>query len=218
MPHADAEPRTVVHLVRHGEVENPGRILYGRLPGYSLSELGRRMAGLVAAHLADRDVTHVVSSPLERARETAAPIAEAHGLPVEVDERVLEAGNLFEGLAVAGGKGLLRHPRLLLRTYNPMRPSWGEPYVDLAARMSLAIGDARRAAAGHEAVLVSHQAPIWLVRRAVEDRRLAHDPRRRRCTLASVTSLTYLGEDLLSVAYAEPAAELLPLARSGAGA
>jgi broad specificity phosphatase PhoE len=214
----DERPRTVVHLVRHGEVENPGGVLYGRLPGYSLSALGHRMAELVAAHLADRDVTHVVSSPLERARETAAPIAAAHGLPVATDERVLEAENLFQGLAVAGGKGLLRHPGMLLRAYNPLRPSWGEPYTELAARMALAVDDARRAAEGHEAVLVSHQAPIWLLRLSLEGRRLAHDPRRRRCTLASVTSLTWLGEELLSVAYAEPAAELLPMARAGAGA
>jgi broad specificity phosphatase PhoE len=210
--------RTVVHLLRHGEVHNPERILYGRLPGYHLSTLGRQMALLAATHLADHDITHVISSPLERARETAAPVAEMHGLPVALDERVIEAANVFEGLPVAGGKGLLKHPALLRKVWNPLRPSWGEPYVELAARMRAAITDARELAAGHEAVIVSHQAPIWTVRCSYEGRRYLHDPRKRECTLASLTSLTWLGDELLSVSYSEPAASLLPQAQPGAGA
>lgn len=214
-PEAD---RTVVHLVRHGEVHNPDRILYGRMPEFHLSELGRRMADLVAAHLVDHDVTHVISSPLERARETAAPIAEAHGLEVEIDERALEAENAFEGRAVAGGKGIFRDPKMWKLMVNPMRPSWGEPYVDLASRMQAAVDAARDLARGHEAVIVSHQAPIWMLRLAIEGRRFVHDPRKRQCTLASLTSLTYRGDELESLAYSEPAAELLPFAHSGAGA
>ncbi len=210
--------RTVVHLVRHGEVHNPDRVLYGRLPEFHLSTLGRDMAELVATHLADHDVTHVISSPLERARETAAPIAAAHDLEVELDARVLEAENAFEGRAVAGGKGIFRDPKMWRLMVNPMRPSWGEPYADLATRMQAAVDDARELARGHEAVLVSHQAPIWMLRLAIEGRRFVHDPRRRECTLASLTSLTYRGEELESLAYSEPAASLLPQAQAGAGA
>jgi broad specificity phosphatase PhoE len=211
-------PRTVVHLLRHGEVFNPHRILYGRLPGYHLSDLGRRMADLAAEHLGDHDVVHVVSSPLERARETAAPVAEAHGLEVHVDERVVEAGNAFQGLQVAGGKGFLRHPRMIPKMLNPFRPSWGEPYVELVERMRRAIVDAREAARGHEAVIVSHQAPIWMIRLATEGRPLVHNPTRRECSLASHTSLTFLGDELLSLSYSEPASSLLPQAQPGAGA
>jgi broad specificity phosphatase PhoE len=210
--------RTVVHLLRHGEVHNPHRILYGRLPGYHLSALGRRMADLAAEHLADHDVSHVVSSPLERARETAAPIAEAHAVEVQLDERVLEAGNEFEGLPVAGGRGLLRHPRLWPKMLNPLRPSWGEPYTEVVERMRAAIVDARDAARGHEAVIVTHQAPIWMIRLATEGRPLAHNPARRQCSLASLTSFTFLGDELLSLSYSEPAASLLPQAQPGAGA
>ncbi|MCA0321434.1 MAG: histidine phosphatase family protein [Actinobacteria bacterium] len=214
-----ADPqRTVVHLLRHGEVHNPHHVLYGRLPGYHLSALGRRMADLAAEHLADHDVVHVVSSPLERARETAAPVAEAHGLDTTVDARVVEAGNAFEGLPVAGGRGLLRHPRLWPKMLNPLRPSWGEPYTEIVERMRAAIVDARAAARGHEAVVVSHQAPIWMIRLATEGRPLVHNPARRECTLASLTSLTFLGDELLSLSYSEPAASLLPQAQSGAGA
>lgn len=218
MTPAPTADRTVVHLVRHGEVHNPDRILYGRLPEFHLSELGRRMADLVATHLADHDITHVVSSPLERARETAAPIAEAHGVEVGLDERALEAENAFEGRAVAGGTGIFRDPRMWRLMVNPMRPSWGEPYVDLATRMQAAVDDARDRARGREAVIVSHQAPIWMLRLAIEGRRFVHDPRRRQCTLASLTSLTYRGDELESLAYSEPAASLLPFAHSGAGA
>jgi broad specificity phosphatase PhoE len=210
--------RTVVHLLRHGEVHNPHRLLYGRMQGYHLSALGRRMADLAADHLGDHDVTHVVSSPLERARETAAPIAASHGLEVVLDERVIEAGNDFEGLPVAGGAGLLRHPRLYPKMLNPFRPSWGEPYVRIVERMRAAIVDARAEARGHEAVIVSHQAPIWMIRLATEGRPLAHNPARRECALASLTSFTFLDDELLSLSYSEPAAALLDQAQPGAGA
>lgn len=217
-PASDAIDRTVVHLVRHGEVHNPDRILYGRLADFHLSDLGREMADLVATHLADHDITHVISSPLERARETAAPIAASHDLEIELDERALEAENAFEGRAVAGGRGIFRDPKMWKLMVNPMRPSWGEPYVQLAERMQAAVDAARDLARGHEAVIVSHQAPIWMLRLAIEGRRFVHDPRKRECTLASLTSLTYRGDELESLAYSEPAAALLPLAHSGAGA
>lgn len=216
---ATAPPqRTTVHLLRHGEVHNPGRVLYGRLDGFHLSELGRRMADLAAEHLADHDVVHVVSSPLERARETAAPVAAAHGLDITVDERVLESENRFEGLPVAGGQGLLRHPRMWPLLLNPLRPSWGEPYAQVVTRMRDAVVDARAAARGHEAVIVSHQSPIWLLRLATEGRSLVHNPAARECSLASLTSFTFLGDELVELAYCEPAASLLPRAQKGAGA
>ena len=75
--------------------------------------------------------------------------------------------------------------------------------------MRLAMRDAAEAAAGHEAVIVSHQLPIWMARCDAEGRRLVHDPRKRKCTLASVTSFTYIDARVTSVSYREPAAELL---------
>ena len=201
---------TVVHVMRHGEVENPEGVLYGRLPGYHLSELGRRMADRVAEHLAERDITHVVASPLERAQETAAPIGKAHGLDVAVDERLIEAANAFQGKTFGVGDGALRRPANWRHLTNPFRPSWGEPYIDQVVRMMGALGAARDAARGHEAVCVSHQLPIWIVRSFVERRRLWHDPRKRQCTLASLTSFTYRGDKIVSVGYSEPARDLVP--------
>jgi broad specificity phosphatase PhoE len=213
---------TTVHLVRHGEVFNPEGVLYGRLPDYHLSDRGLAMAELVADHLAGRDVAAVISSPMERAQETAAPIAQRHGLAVTLDDDLIEAGNYFQGLAFGVGDGSLRHPRHWPRLVNPFRPSWGEPYSEVVARMMRAVtaglACARAAGPGREAVLVSHQLPVWVTRLHLEHRRLWHDPRRRECSLCSVTSLTYDGDRLTAISYAEPAAALLPGAGTVAGA
>jgi broad specificity phosphatase PhoE len=210
--------RTVVHLLRHGEVHNPRRILYGRLPGYRLSALGERMAERTAEFFAARDVVRVVSSPLERARQTAEPVAKEFGLVVELDERIIESENVFEGKAVSGGDGVLKDPRLWWYLRNPFRPSWGEPYTRVALRMHAAAEVAREAVRGHEGVLVSHQLPLWVARLSAEHRHLWHDPRRRQCSLASVTSFDYDGDRLVSIGYAEPAADLLPQADRVPGA
>jgi broad specificity phosphatase PhoE len=194
---------TVVHLVRHGEVANPGGVLYGRIPGFALSENGKLMAKAAADFLARRDVTVLRSSPLERAQQTAEPIAAQLGLQVEVDERLVESWNLFEGQRVSVA-GLFRSPSHLLWLRNPFRPSWGEPYQQVAARVLAAAAAAAAAAGGHEAVCVSHQLPIWVTRRSAEGRRLWHDPRRRQCALGSVTSLKFVGGVVTSVSYAEP--------------
>ena len=213
-----------IPLMRHGEVHNPTGVLYGRLPGYHLSERGQQMAERVAAYLAGdlgsprRDVTVLVASPLQRAQETVAPLAAALDLPVTTDEGLLEAENRFEGLTFGVGDGSLRHPRHWPLLVNPFRPSWGEPYRQQVARVLGVVDRAREAARGHEAVLVSHQLPIWVTRLALEDRRLWHDPRRRQCSLASLTSLVYEDDRLVRVGYTEPAADLLPGASAVAGA
>ncbi len=210
--------RTVVHLLRHGEVHNPDGVLYGRLDGYHLSDLGRAMARTVADHLSDHDVTHVVASSLLRAQDTAAPVAAAHGIPISTDDRVIEAGNSFEGQRVGAMHPRdFVHPRHWSKLVNPLRPSWGEAYAEIAERMSAAIADARSAARGHEAVIVSHQLPIWTARNALMGKRLWHDPRKRECRLASLTTLTYAGDGLESLTYSEPAASLLAQSRGGTG-
>lgn len=215
---------TTVHLLRHGEVHNPTGVLYGRLDGYHLSERGVAMAERIAAHLAGtgpdgaprRDVVHVVASPLHRAQETAAPIAAAFGLEVVVDPRLIEAANHFEGLEFGVGDGSLRRPAHWRFLWNPFRPSWGEAYREQVARMLAGLTAARDAALGHEAVVVSHQLPIWVARQALEGKRLWHDPRRRQCSLASLTSVTWV-DDRVRIAYTEPALDLLPDAPSVAG-
>ena len=199
--------RTVVHLLRHGEVHNPDGILYGRIPGFRLSEDGRQMALDAAQALKGRDVTEVVASPLQRAQETAEPIASVFGLAITTDERLIESENHFEGTTFGVGDGALKNPANWPYLWNPFRPSWGEDYLAVARRMLHSVEDVRDRNLGHEAVCVSHQLPIWTLRRYVEGRRLWHRPDRRQCGLASLTSLVYDGEDLRQVTYSEPAGE-----------
>jgi broad specificity phosphatase PhoE len=202
---------TIVHLLRHGEVHNPEGVLYGRRDGYHLSDLGQEMAKRVAKTLGDRDITHLRTSPLERAQETAAPLAAIRELTPVIDPRVIESSNVFEGKRFGVGDGALRKPSTWVHLWNPWKPSWGEPYKEVVARMMAAVYDARDAAAGHEAVVVSHQLPIWITRLACEKKSFLHDPRRRQCTLCSVTSLHFSGEDLTQVSYSEPAGDLIPV-------
>lgn len=213
--------KTTVHVLRHGEVHNPSKILYGRLPGFHLSELGKQMAKADAEALAHNDITHVVASPLERAQETAEPIAAQFGLEIATDTRLIESANFFEGKNVSVGDGSFRNPRNWWVLRDPVTPSWGEPYLVIAQRMFAALQAARVAAEGHEAVCVSHQLPVWTLRRYVEKKRLWHDPRRRQCGLASLTSFRFEGARVVGVDYSEPAAHLVALspgARTAKGA
>ncbi|NHU84655.1 histidine phosphatase family protein [Kocuria sp. JC486] len=225
MPSANPTPASAasvtVHLLRHGQVHNPDRIVYGRLPEFHLSELGHKMAEEAAAALAQRRehgarLVYLASSPLTRTLETAAPVASALDLEVHPDERLIEPRNHFEGLHVDRGQlSKMSHwPHMI----NPFRPSWGEPYRQQVARMADVVVDAGRRAVeiggdGAEAVLVSHQLPIWMARRSAEGKFLPHDPRARECNLASLTSLVF--DDVNAglrprVVYSEPAAHLYP--------
>ncbi|GGK97310.1 histidine phosphatase family protein [Mangrovihabitans endophyticus] len=212
---------TTVHVLRHGEVHNPTKILYGRLPGFHLSELGRQMAKAAAQALADRDVTHVVASPLERAQETAEPISAQFGIETDSDVRLIESANYFEGKRVSAGDGAFGNPRHWWVLRDPITPSWGEAYLVIAQRMFAALQAARVVAEGHEAVCVSHQLPIWTLRRYAEHKRLWHDPRRRQCGLASLTSFRFEDARIVGIDYSEPAAHLVatsPSARTAKGA
>lgn len=201
-----------VHLVRHGEVDNPEKILYGRQPGWRLSERGRDMAQVLGEWSKSVDLGALHVSPLQRAQETAAPIAEAHDIDITTDERLIEASNIFEGKPFGIGDGALRHPSAWLHLWNPWRPSWGEPYIEQITRMMAAIFAAHEAAGEKDAICVSHQLPIWIVRSAIESRHLIHDPRKRQCTLASVTTVHFDDENMISgVSYSEPARHLLPV-------
>ena len=200
-----------VHVLRHGEVENPEKILYGRQPGWRLSARGQEMAKVVADWSKDLDLGAIHASPLQRAQETAAPIASANNLEIVTDPKLIEAANVFEGKKFELGSGVLKHPSSWWHLRNPAKPSWGEPYTEQIERMLAAVFAARDAANGKDALVVSHQLPIWILRSAIEGRRLLHDPRKRICTLASVTSLHLDDEGMINgVSYSEPAKHLLP--------
>ena len=202
-------PASRIHLVRHGEVFNPQRLLYGRLPEFGLSERGHQMAAAAASHLIQReaDVTRLISSPLQRTRESALPLERAYGLKIQVEPRIIEPWNVFEGLPVPP-RALLRRPDLIRHLWNPNRPSWGEPYREIADRMRAAVTEAAVTTPEGEVVMVSHQLPIWILYLDSLNRRLPHLPRNRRCELSSVTSFELADSGLVPVDYAVPHAEL----------
>ncbi|GAA1521724.1 broad specificity phosphatase PhoE [Agromyces terreus] len=203
-------PAEQIHLVRHGEVFNPQGVLYGRLPGYGLSDLGRQMAQSAADLLvsAGRPVTGLVASPLQRTQQSAEPMTAAFGLEPELDERVIEPENRFEGKRMTGPGGALGDVRNWRFLVNPWEPSWGEAFGSIARRMLAAADDAWASVDSGDVVIVSHQLPIWMVHRRLAGLSLAHDPRRRRCALSSITTLERRGDRFVEVDYRDPAAGL----------
>ncbi|HEY4224700.1 MAG TPA: histidine phosphatase family protein [Pseudolysinimonas sp.] len=207
-------PADLIHLVRHGEVFNPSGVLYGRLPEFHLSERGRQMAELAARSMSGRPIARVTASPLTRTRESAQPWLDAFHLELGIDDRLIEPSNTFEGTNIR--RALRANPLLLRRLINPWKPSWGEPFVSIAARMMAAVAGAHDSVERGEVVLVSHQLPIWMVARTVQGKPLATDPRHRRCSLSSITTVAWdpdAGVDsagaFAEVDYQEPAAALL---------
>ncbi|RWR24832.1 histidine phosphatase family protein [Agrococcus lahaulensis] len=208
-------PARRLHLVRHGEVHNPDRVLYGRMPGFVLSARGHRMAALAAEHLATgpsaRRVVRLAGSPLERAQQSAQPWAESFGLDVRTERRIIEPTNCFEGKTFEAS-GALRHPTSWPLLRNPFRPSWGEPYRAIAQRVIAAMEDAWDELAESDddgdIVFVSHQSPIWMAHLQLAGKPLWHDPRSRRCQLSSITSFARIDGRFTEIDYAEPAASV----------
>lgn len=201
-------PADLLHFVRHGEVENPDRILYGRLDGFGLSHKGRQMAARTASALATRPVSRILSSPLQRAVESAEPLANTVGLPVEIDERLNEGLNRFQGSRLTLGR-VLTDPSVWGLLRNPWRPSWGEPYKEISDRMLSVAEDAWNSVSEGEVVLVSHQIAIWIFHRTAAGIPLPHLPNQRRCSLSSVTSYRKVGTKWKEESYREPAADLM---------
>lgn len=198
----------LLHLVRHGEVYNPERVLYGRLPGFGLSERGHSMAEAAALEIAasDRAVVKLIASPLQRAQESARPIASALSLEVATDERIIEPTNYFEGMVNSGEHSAFKNPRHWYKLVNPLRPSWGEPYRQIAARMREAMDDAWEATRGGDIVMVLHQSPIWMAHLDIAGKSLVHSPTSRRCELSSITTFEKRAGRWFEVGYRTPAA------------
>ncbi|CAN5530638.1 histidine phosphatase family protein [soil metagenome] len=205
-------PADLIHLVRHGEVHNPEGVLYGRIEGFHLSKRGHAMAELAAASMVGRPINALYASPLQRTQESAAPWVSHFGLDIATDPRLIEPSNQFEGYNIR--RELKRRPWLARYLINPTKPSWGEPFVSIRNRMMAAVADIHQATESGEAVIVSHQLPIWMVARTVQHRRLASDPRTRRCSLSSITTIAWQDSadgtgEFVEVDYQEPAKELL---------
>jgi broad specificity phosphatase PhoE len=202
-------PANRLHFVRHGEVFNPEGVLYERIPGFRLSELGHQMAQAAAKQLAaeNRQISRLFASPLQRAQESAAPLSKEFGLEIEHEPRVIEPWNKFAGYRM-GGRALMKKPSLALHLYNPQKPSWGEPYREIAQRMTEAALSAWSSVDSGDVVFVSHQLPIWMLYRSSQGLALPHDPKNRRCSLSSITSFEVVDGKLVEVGYREPGLDL----------
>lgn len=199
-----------LHLVRHGEVHNPDRVLYGRIPGFRLSDRGHRMAEAAALELAgsDRVISKLYSSPLERAQQSAQPISQALGLDPHIEERIIEPTNWFEGKVNHGPGAEFKKPQNWHKFWNPFRPSWGEPYRQVANRVRAAMDAAWEQDGPGDIVMVSHQSPIWMAHLDITGKRLFHNPAKRRCELSSITSFEKRGGRWYEVDYRTPASDL----------
>ena len=184
-------------------------MLYGRLPNFALTALGRQMAEASANELASTgsNYTKLVSSPLLRTLQSARPISEALNLSVSTQDLIIEPTNIFEGKKV-GLATVSANPAYLLKLYNPFQPSWGEPYKQIVSRMTEALRRAWDETSGGEVVMVSHQLPIWALHLAASGKPLWHDPRSRRCDLSSITSFEFKNDKLVEVDYRDPAKSL----------
>lgn len=189
-----------VHLIRHGQVENPKGVIYGRLPGYHLSERGIRQARAAAQHLKDADLVTIWASPLERAQETAAEVAKPHGLEVVTDDRLIESGNTFEGVGRTVWH-LFSNPAHWWRFRNPLKPSWGESFAEIRVRMMSAITEAAAGAEGRELAIVSHQTPVIVARLALAKRRVPPWLGGAPCETGSVSTLVLEDGVVLSASY-----------------
>ena len=201
----------LVHVCRHGLVHNPSKVLYSRLPGFHLSDEGRAMASRLGDHFADVPVAHLRVSPLERARETMAPIARRHpDVSVVIDWRLIEADSRMQGQAKGPASlGLVRPANW---RYFLQPDGWGEGFQPMAARVLSAIADAAvLVGPGGQAVLVSHQAPIWAARRFAEHKSLLNIPATRQCALASVTTFAVTPDATISFHSYEDVARLTGL-------
>ncbi len=204
-------PANRVHLIRHGEVHNPDGVIYGRLPHFALSEAGHQMAAAAAADLKDRKVklAALYASPLLRTRESAEHVQELYGFEPQIDDRLIEPYNIFQGKKPSA-KTIALRPHLAFHLRNPLTPSWGEPYVAIVARMMDAINDISKAVDGTDVAIVTHQLPIWMVHRHLEGARLQHNPSKRRCALSSITTIERTSDgNWVEIDYRNPASSII---------
>lgn len=190
---------TLVHLVRHAEVQNPDNIWYGRLEGFPLSERGFRQAAAVGEWFSSRDLVAVYSSPLQRALQTAEAIAHHHDLEVTEEPDIIESMTRLEGKP--GDLRLFRNPLRIFYFLNPFRPTWGEKFSNTRTRMVRAIEKMRANHPEAEVAAVSHMTPIQIARLAFEKDPTSPWRQRVPAGRASVTTLVFEDEGFVEARY-----------------
>ncbi len=182
---------SVVHLVRHGEVENPDELVYADLAGFGLSEVGRRQATWASTHLSAHPIGAVYASPLDRARETALVVAFPHGLQPLVLPEVTEWALMSRWAGLPWADLPIHFPGELAAYLNdPLNLDFApESVTELAHRIGRAVDALADRHPEQEVVVVSHQDPIQAARLQLTGQdlgRLHHD-KPRHCEVISLS-------------------------------
>lgn len=196
-------PADRLHFVRHAQVINPEGVIYERIPGYGITDKGHQMARAAAEMANSLNISAFYTSPLQRAKESAAPWQELYGVTPVEENRVIENWNKFAGLKI-DAKTLLRRPQLIINFHDPFKPSWSEPYVEIQQRMLAAAKDAWENTDGGDVVFVSHQLPIVMLQRTAQGLSLPHYPKDRKCELSSISSFEFVDDRLVMLDYVVP--------------
>jgi probable phosphomutase (TIGR03848 family) len=154
-------PPTLILLVRHGQTSTTGKLLPGRAPGLHLAEVGHAQALAAAQRIAElKTVDAIYASPLERARETAAPIGVARGQKVRIERGLLECD--FGDWTGAELKSLMKLPEwsTVQRYPSGFRFPNGESFTEMQTRIVSTLDKLRLAHPGGVVVAVSHADPI----------------------------------------------------------
>ena len=205
-------PPTLVLLVRHGQTPTTGATLPGRAKGLHLADTGTAQAEAVAARIGElKRVDAIYASPLERTRETAAPIGRARGLKVVADQGLLECD--FGEWTGRQLKDLMKLPewRTVQRYPSGFRFPGGESFTEMQARMTSTLHRLADAHRGGVVVAVSHADPI---KAAVADALGTHLDLFQRIVVSpcSVTAIVYgaMGPTVLAVNNVGDLSELVP--------
>jgi probable phosphomutase (TIGR03848 family) len=154
-------PWTVLLLVRHGLTPTTGKVLPGRAPGLHLSDDGRKQADAAAQRIARvPKIAAIYSSPLERARETAAPLARARRMPIRIERGLLECD--FGGWTGRKLDELRKKPEwdVVQRHPSAFRFPDGESFTEMQTRITGALARLVAQHPGRVVVAVSHADPI----------------------------------------------------------
>ncbi len=168
---------TTIHLVRHGDVDNPDKVYYGRLPGFGLNAEGREQARAAGRYLSNRPITIIYASPQKRAQETARIIQAA----IEPEPRFCDEEAINEIYSQYDGVSQHEMDGINWNFYDRARPPYEQP-ADVFGRVSEFVQRMRREHRGEEVVAVSHADPIvfywmWIlgIPLRADKRRLLHE-------------------------------------------
>lgn len=198
---------TVILVIRHTDVHNPKNILYGRLPRFGLSDLGRRQAERTADYLASAAIACIYTSPQLRARQTARVIASRHpGVPTEVTKSLAEVRTSFQGTPFA-------ELEPLVNIFEPTKLPTDETISQIFARMHRALRRAAREYPERTTVLVSHADPIMFLRVGLEGKelRLANMRGHNYPEKGSITRFEYVQNEVRPlISYVDPGRLAVP--------